>query len=492
MVKMVKEETNSNITVEDLKLIFKRWREKPECFSLEVLGCTPWSKQLEIMNSVRDNRRTAVRSGHGVGKTHGSAEITLWFLECWPNSIVITTAPTFLQVEKILWGEIRELFTRSKIPCGGQMLQTQIKISDKHYAIGISTDEGERMQGFHSDNVLIIVDEAPGIDEEMYESIETLMTSSNCKLLLIGNPTSSSGSFYNAFKDPLFNKIHISCLESPNVVADREVIKGLVSREWVDEKKVQWGEESSLYLSRVLGEFPEEGDDVLIPLIWVERAEQLAIEPEHYEHRVLSIDVARLGSNDTVFLPRIGNKVELIDGIIPSHQGKDTTQTIGKAVEIIYKFQPDVIIVDDVGIGGAIVDFLNFRFDNVYGFNAGGSTIDDRFVNLKAEYYWKLKEKFRNGVISIPKNTRLSAELPSIKTDYTPMGKILIRDKKVTSQGKGFNSPDFSDALMMSEFGLDQIKDVESKPLKRVIYSSIGYSGIMNSSIKEYSRTGYG
>jgi phage terminase large subunit len=73
----------------------------------EVLQADLWEKQAQIAESVRDNPSTAIRSCHGPGKSFISARIALWFLHCFRDSLMITTAPTWYQVSDIIWKEIR-------------------------------------------------------------------------------------------------------------------------------------------------------------------------------------------------------------------------------------------------------------------------------------------------------------------------------------------------------------------------------------------------
>src|SRR3990167_11212730 len=98
----------------------ERLRENPVLFSQEVLGGTPWLKQIQIMESVRDNLKTSVRSANGVGKGWVASDIALWWLYTRYPAIVITSAPTNRQVEEILWGEIRRKFNRSKVKLEGR------------------------------------------------------------------------------------------------------------------------------------------------------------------------------------------------------------------------------------------------------------------------------------------------------------------------------------------------------------------------------------
>jgi len=153
----------NEIKTQDAIDLLKRCQQDPLFFSRYVLGGEqPWDKQKEIMLSVRDNPRTAVPSGFGVGKTWAAVRVALWFLYSLPHSLVITTAPTWRQVETILWAETRRQHQKSLRPLGGIVLQTQIKIADDWFALGLSTDEPERFQGFHSAYLLLIFDEATG------------------------------------------------------------------------------------------------------------------------------------------------------------------------------------------------------------------------------------------------------------------------------------------------------------------------------------------
>ncbi len=135
-------------------------RSDPVVFLDSALGCTHWSKQDLIIRSTFANQRTTVKSCHGIGKTYIAARIAKAFLFAYKNSVVITTAPTFRQVENILWREMRSAYKSSKIPLGGNMLKTKFEIDEKWYALGLSSDKEDNFQGFHAEHILVIVDEA--------------------------------------------------------------------------------------------------------------------------------------------------------------------------------------------------------------------------------------------------------------------------------------------------------------------------------------------
>lgn len=238
-----------------------------------------WEKQEEIISSVFEHTYTAVRSGHSIGKTFASALCVLAFLCTQIPSKVITTAPTFKQVEKILWRDVRRLWQMRKSggPKGitGRLLNIELKLDEDWFALGLHPAEYdvEAFQGFHSENILIILDESPGIGEELYGACDSLMSSDNAHLLQIGNPTISAGHFFNAFKEKsIYNTLHVSCLDSPNLMGKGTVRPYLVTQKWVDDMRTKWGEKSDFWITKVLGNFPSGEETSFAPLEWIEQA----------------------------------------------------------------------------------------------------------------------------------------------------------------------------------------------------------------------------
>ncbi len=242
-------------------------RESPAAFAKDALGVNLWSKQVEVLDALGQGPRVAVKSGNGLGKGFSAAVALLWFLCCHDPAIVLSTAPTFRQVRHVLWREVRKLYNSAPYSFGAKLLDTRLELSENRYALGLSADSDEEFQGFHSPNMLIVVDEAEGVEEPISEAIEGVMTSENCRLLLIGNPTTMGGSFRRAFYQDreLYRTITISALESPNVLEGTSPVKGLATRRWVSERLRVWGADNPIYQARVLGEFPDQGDDTLIP-----------------------------------------------------------------------------------------------------------------------------------------------------------------------------------------------------------------------------------
>ena len=185
------------------------YAQNPVGWARDILGIHLWSRQRDIVESVRDHRRTAVRSGHGVGKTLTAAAVVLWFLDTHLESRVITTATKWSQVEMLLWHELGQLHARAKKRIEAQEraifrvdpLKTQLQLPDGRYAIGLSSkpENSESFAGHHAPNILVVYDEASGVHRKIYEVGEGYMTTDGAKSLLIGNPTRTSGVFFDAF-----------------------------------------------------------------------------------------------------------------------------------------------------------------------------------------------------------------------------------------------------------------------------------------------------
>ena len=222
-----------------------------------------------------EHHRVAVKSGNGLGQGFCAAVALLWFMYVHQDSaIALSTAPTFRQVRHILWRQVHRLHRPNVQILGGKMLDTRWEFEDDRYAMGLSAENADQFQGFHSPNMLIVADEAEGVSNEIYEAIEAVMTAADPLVLLIGNPTTVTGAFRRAFYEErqLYQNITISALDSPNVKAGKTVVAGLTSAKWVKERRETWSEDNPIFKARVLSEFPDQAEDTLISLSDIEAA----------------------------------------------------------------------------------------------------------------------------------------------------------------------------------------------------------------------------
>ena len=431
----------------------KRHREDPVYFARKVLGVEPWAKQVEALTAIAENERVAVKSGNGLGKGFSAAVALLWFMSCHDHAVALSTAPTFRQVRHILWKEVHRRYRNAKYDLGGKLLDTRLEMPERDsFAMGLSADSPDEFQGFHSANMLIVVDEAEGVAEPIYEAIEALMTSENCRLLLIGNPTTVSGSFRRAFHEDreLYHTITISAYDSPNVAEGAKTVPGLVTARWVEQRRKIWGEDNPIFQARVLGEFPEQSEDTLISLSAIEGAAKVsggAGEPDEApQPTVVAVDVARFGSDRSVILVRRGGQVRPVK----TFRGLDTMKLTGHVVDAIKEADPEDVVVDEVGIGAGVVDRLKELGYKVDGVNVGRASHDpNRFANLRAEGYWNLRQMITNGEVFLPSDKELMGELAALKYSFNSTGQLLVESKD-DMRKRGIRSPDKADALMLA------------------------------------------
>jgi len=220
--------------------------------------------------------------------------------------------------------------------------------------------------------------------------------------------------------------------------------------QWVDEASTTWGENSAQYQVRVLGQFPKEADDTLIPLTSIEAATSRGSDPT-LAHRTapiqIGVDVARFGTDRTVLCVRQGNRVKDLD-----QYGKlNTMQTVGRVVDAIARHNPQFVNVDEVGIGAGVVDRLHeLGHSNVTGINVGSKSSDpEHFFNLRAELYDALRTRFEQGDIEIPNDADLIAQLAAIRVEFTSRGQLKIESKE-TMRRRSLPSPDKADALLLA------------------------------------------
>lgn len=459
---------------EDALAILEASRLDPVYYVENVIHDKLWDKQEEAIRALRDYRIVTVKSCHGVGKTFLGARAAHWFLNTFENSYVITTAPTFRQVEQLMWRQLRTVHLKSEMQEVGKLLKTQLEYSDEWFAVGVSSNDTDKIQGYHpnSGNILVIVDEAAGVAEDTYTAVEAIMTSLGARALFIGNPTTMTGTFHHSHHgDPESYKIGISCFDTPNFVNngietiddlmkmnvdDIEIIAPyLITPQWAKDKITRWGIETPMFQSRVLGQFPSSEVNSLIPLHYIEaamqpeRKEALIEAGDEDEPLKLGVDVARYGDDKTVYTPRHGGIIE--EQMVRSKESTDTT-----AGRIRQYPVPAFIGVDADGVGGGVVDILEspaLKTDNVYGIMNNSKAFKDdtglKFVNLRSQMWYNLAEKFKRGEIYIPKHlTELAAELSSIRYSITSRGFMVETKEEMKKRLR--KSPDRADSLMFS------------------------------------------
>lgn len=468
---------NKGISLEEQKLL-RMHKTYPELFIQQRLGWKLWDRQIEVAHSVRDNKETFVQSGNAVGKTQLAAGLVIWWL-LTRRGKVVTTAPTWRQVKDILWAKIGQMATQ--VSLGIDAMQTRIEIEKEWYATGLSTKVPDKFQGYHG-NVLIVVDEACGVENEaIWTAIDGDLTDAkHDRLLAIGNPTNPDTPFARRCYRPSKQRkvIKISSYDTPNVKAGKEVIPGLVTKEWVDQKKEEWGENSPYFLARVLGEFPRNASESLFPLSWLDYAFNYSAEDMgdvSGGERVIGMDVSASGADNNAMCYRTGGKVQSIigwPGIDTSELVRGDTRTNHPSLfDWIDNYMPDSVQIDAVGVGKPIYDTAkrekkaNTRYRSIIirPFIAQKKALkEEQFANAKAEAYWNVREMLRLGKLDLSNITgemrdTIEAQANAIRWEPDNRGRVSIEKKERMRARTGF-SPDELEAMIMSLYGYGSSK----------------------------------
>ena len=439
-------ETNSeNPLVE----FVRNYHGDPVGFVTEILGITPLPYQAEFLEAIASGeRKISIRSGHGTGKSTAASWAMLWFLLMrFPNKVVVT-APTSGQLFDALFAELKRWVNelppalKEALTIKSDRIEFNAAPSEAFISARTSRAETpEALAGVHSDNVMLVVDEASGVPEKVFEAAAGSMSGHSAVTIMLSNPTRSSGTFFESqtrLSGSWWTR-RWSCIDSP-----------LVSDEFVDEMKLRYGEESNAFRIRVLGEFPMADDDTIIPFHLVEAATQRDIELDDGAGIVWGLDVARFGTDKTALAKRQGQTITEVG----RWQGLDLMQTVGR-VKAEYdglpsNLRPREILVDVIGMGGGVVDRLRELGLPVRGINvAEAPSMGSSYTNLRAELWFKMRGWLEQRGAKLPRDEQLIAELTSIRYSFVSSGKMKAESKDEMRK-RGLPSPDLADAVCLT------------------------------------------
>lgn len=442
---------------------FIKYASDPVGFVRNGLGEHLWSRQREIAQALRDNRRVAVPSAHGVGKSFLAARLVSYWLSTTPigDSFAVTSAPTFEQVRAILWREINRAHARGKLP--GRVNQTEWLFGNELVGFGRKPNDMDMtgFQGIHARRVMVVFDEACGIPKDLWTAADSLITNEDSRFLAIGNPDDPASEFARICKPGSGWKVlPISVFDSPNFT-DEEIpdyLRPLLTgATWVEEKRKDWGETSALWKAKVTGQFSEETEDSLFRASWVNEAIRRSLEPG--EPNELGVDVSR-GGDETVIYHRRGSRARLKDAF----RVNDLMAVTGRVVQAQRETGAKRIRIDAAGMGWGPYDRLVemqregaqqggdgcLRGVAIEAVNVGEAARDtERFRNLKAELHWGLRKRFQDGDIDIEADDTTSSQLLSLQFSNNSRGQIEIESKEDMAK-RGLPSPDRAEALILA------------------------------------------
>jgi hypothetical protein len=467
-----------------------KYRDDPIGFFREVLGVEPWAKQRQMIELVRDHPRVAVSSGHKVSKSHTLAGIALWFYSCFEDARVIFTSTTSRQVDRILWLELRMMTYRSgrcvdckredphgvriPRPCPhsaiivgkpADLARSGLRSKDPaqgfREVVGFTAREAEAVAGISGKNLLYLADEASGIGDPIFQAMEG-NRAGGARIVLTSNPTRNEGEFYEAFhgKSEFFRTMRISSEESPNVIAGTDVIPGLCQRSYIEEKRQEWGEDSSEYKIRIKGEFALGESLKVISLHDLLEAERRWEDTEAEGRLFIGIDPAGEGKDgdESVFAVRRGLKVIGLYAV----RGMTTDALLMQLLGIISEHrkpreEPPVVILDSEGsIGARVAGTLRSHTDrNPDAFvlvpvkaSHWATREPENYERIRDELWANLRDWIKHEGGAVPEDRNLHRELHAPEWHRLANGKSKVTPKRELKKVLG-RSPDRADAVAL-------------------------------------------
>jgi hypothetical protein len=471
---------------ERLTELLAECHDDPDLFNTAILGRPPfWSKQREIGDSLVKYQVTVCYTGNAIGKDYALGTIIPWWPLTRKNSLVVVTGPSQTLLGSVTWKEVRSAVNNSKVPLGLKISQgircspLRLTVKDDWGALGFSTTSVERASGQHNPKLLVIVEEASGVEDEIWDAIESLKYD---RLLIIGNPIRATGGFIRwirqAEKDQqegipperAANAIRIPSTASPD--ADKEKSDwGLADKTWLENNYRRYGRDSLWVRSHILAEIPTVSSDQLIPGPWLDRA-AASIHPPLYPFDVLnatrriSCDLGEgVGRDSTSIIVR--DDVGVLECIAGNALG--LSEAAGEIARLARKWHVahNRISYDRLGIGRDLRNHLiRNGITEAIGYAGSGRARDPRqFTNIRTEAAWKLRQRLnpdwstdprfpeatRQGPFCIPPGEHWPAMREELeKLTYDLVGnqtRLITKEDFCELLGR---SPDRSDALIQS------------------------------------------
>jgi len=433
-------------------------------------GLTPYQEEILAMLPLK--KRVSVRGPHGLGKTALMSFAIIWFAaereaagDDWK---VPTLASVWRQLDRFLWPEIHKWARRvnwaklGRVPWrpSRELLDLNLKLQYGS-AFALASDTPESLEGAHADHLLYVFDEAKAIPSPTFDAAEGAFSGSGSDTVLeaLALVVSTPGEPSGRFADIQLRRPGTEDWWVRHVTVDEAIAAGRISSDWVEARKKQWGETSSIFQNRVLGQFAKQSEESVIPLAWVENAIERWKSVYEAEIKLppldkLGVDVARSGEDKTVFAPRHGRVVaELIRYALA-----DTMATAGRVKQYLDGARSGNASIDVIGIGAGVVDRLREQGYPVEAFN-GSERTDLRdvsgeleFLNRRAASWWTLRELLdpsNDMDVCLPDDDLLIGDLVAPKWNQTSTGKIKVESKDDVKKRIG-RSPDSGDAVVMA------------------------------------------
>jgi len=412
--------------------------------------------QRELLLKIRDalkadpmaNIQSAIASGHGIGKGACTAWVVLWAMSTRVDLAGWVTANTQNQLKGKTWREL-SLWHQRAIN-GHWFTWTATRFYQKNRpetwgidAIPWTEHNSESFAGLHGTHVLMIMDEASGIADQIWTVSEGAMTTPRAMWFTFGNPTRNTGRFRECF-GKYRHRWWTRNIDSRTC----KMTNKTKLQEWADDH----GEDSDFFRVRVRGEFPKQASNQLISSAVVQAARDMKLSDRDYAYQPLLIgcDPARFGDDESVITARQGRKQHTVKG----YRGLDNMQLGAQVARIFNEYREKgypmgAIYVDGIGLGAGVVDYLNTLGYPVIDVNVGKPAEDPLYYNKRVECWVRMKEWLEAGA-DIVDDSVLAEQLISPTYKILPTKDQLMLERKEDMKARGLDSPDRADALAMT------------------------------------------
>lgn len=531
----------------------KLYSKRPEIWAYDILGVTLWSKQIEVAHSIVNNHSTMVAAGHGVGKSYLTAVLACWWIDTHPigEARVLSTAPTTAQVRGIVWREIqlmhRKSHERYKAYLDAKKDGESVQGLPDHPLPGYVTSgatwrnfdglelgsgrtpprgrEGDAFQGIHG-GVFAIADEAVGVSADMIDTLRNNTTANDDRILMIANPTNPLSAMGQIWNDPkkaaTWTPITISVLESPHFTDEGKtlpdsVMKYMTDKNYVEDKKIEYGEDSANYIARVLGRWAMDSGMILFPDEVLQIGKSTTVIPDADDPIRVGFDVARSEKGDYSYLytaqpgwvyktsewrdgdegwneyelekpiktERRGVKLRFLDRwrglpFFPLHNDKGERTVDIAANERVHAHMMELeaheLRIDADGMGAIMFDaMLQVNPDQMYYAMiriSGNDPSPDRnaWYNARAYTYSEFANSMRRGEIDLQEDSDdhpLIRQLGGLEYKFASgMAESILLLSKKEMKEKGIKSPDAADS---ANYALMEIDMSNYMPIGTVI-----------------------
>jgi hypothetical protein len=432
------------VSAADYGKFILRCQQEPWFYVRTVFNAEPSEQQMEALRALADPQcRLSIRSGISTGKTTLGAWATHWHVDCHPHSKCAVTAPSSAQLRDALVAEVKMWGERKKAGLFRDTTVTSemmyVNDAEDQFAVfkTAKREQPEALQGLHADYILVLVDEAAGVHDAVYDPLRGATGKYATRFALLANPNRATGYFHRTHTQESvrqnWTRLRFNSWNSPHSAKD-----------YLQELLDEYGEESDMYRVRVLGEFPSASPSQLISTDSVNDAMVRHLREDQYKHApvILGVDVAWEGGDRSCVYLRQG----LMSKCLGVWHNIDNMTLADRVAIFEDDYKADAICVD-VGWGTGVIDRLRQIGRKPTPVHFGGAPINQGYKNKRAEMWFSIRDWLVQGG-ALPPREQLKLDLTAPEYGPDDMKKSLERKKDIKKR-LGF-SPDEGDALALT------------------------------------------